>query len=278
MLLSTLLATQTSWANKPREKQVVVATATNSELYDRYSYPAQVESVIHAVVLAESTGILSANNLQLGTKTKMGSELFSLKHIDPAYRGGSVNHYAPVNGLISEIYQSTGSTVAKGDKVLLITDPNQLKMKIEVSAAQVRDLSIGLSGELVVPYSNKSYKVIIKGLSPILDAVTGTSSAELALIDQSEASDVLVGTLGKVNFKVRAHQGIQVPEHAVVYEGKKPQIRVVKDEVLTRRDITLGEKREGQIEILAGLSKDEMYVLRANTYIKDGEKVVVTQQ
>lgn len=248
-----------------------------SELYDRYSYPAQVESVIHAVVLAESTGILSANDLQLGTKTRAGEKLFALKHIDPAYRGGSVNHFAPVSGLVSEIYQSTGSTVAKGDKVLLLTDPKQLKMKIEVSAAQVRDLAIGQKGELVVPYSDKKYEVIIKGLSPILNAVTGTSSAELMLVDETLAAEVLVGTLGKVNFKVRAHQGIQVPEHAVVYEGKKPQIRVVKDDVLSRREVTLGEKREGQIEILSGLEKDEAYVLRANTYIKDGEKVVVTQ-
>ncbi len=255
----------------------MVATAQTTELFDRYSYPAQVQSVIEAVVLAESTGILSSNNLQLGTKVRADEKIFSLKHIDPAYRGGSVNHLAPVNGVVSEIFQSTGSTVAKGDKVLLITDPKQLKMKIEVSAAQVRDLSIGLKGELVVPYSKKTFEVIIRGLSPILDAVTGTSSAELALVDEAQASEVLVGTLGKVNFRVREHQGIQIPEHAVVYEGKTPQIRIVKDEILTRREVSLGEKREGQIEILQGLEKDETYVLRANTYIKDGEKVVVTQ-
>ncbi len=277
VLLGAALLIHSSWANKPREKQVVVAKATPAELYDRYSYPAQVESEIHAVVLAESTGILSANNLQLGSETRAGQKLFALKHIDPAYRGGSVDHYAPVSGLVSEIFQSTGSTVAKGDKVLLITDPKQLKMKIEVSAAQVRDLSIGQKGELVVPYSEKKYEVVIKGLSPILNAVTGTSSAELMLVNEDHASEVLVGTLGKVNFKVRAHQGIQVPEHAVVYEGKKPQIRIVKDEVLSRTDVVLGQKREGQIEILSGLESGEDYVLRANTYIKDGEKVVVTQ-
>lgn len=276
IFIGMLLATS-SQAEKPREKQVVVAKAELTELYDRYSYPAKVESKIHATVIAESTGILSSSALDLGLKVKAGQKLFSLKHTDPAYRGRSVVHYAPVDGVLSEVYQSVGSTIAQGEKILLITDPKQIKMKIEVSAAQVRDLSISMQGELAIPYDKKTYKVIITGLSPILDSVTGTSTAELALIDEKEADKVLVGTIGKVSFKVGTHKGVQVPEHAIVYEGKKPKIRVVEDEKLLRRLVELGEKREGMIEVLSGLNEGDSYVLRANTYIKDGEKVVVTQ-
>lgn len=272
----TLLTTQVM-AEKPREKQVVVAQATLTELYDLYGYPAKVESKIHAYVIAESTGVLSSASLNLGRVVKAQEKLFALKHTDPAYRGGSVQHYSPVNGVLSEVYQSVGSTIAQGEKVLLITDPSQIKMKIEVSAAQVRDLKIGMPGSLTIPYDKEAYEVVITGLSPILDSITGTSTAELELKDEKNAAKVLVGTLGKVSFKVGTHQGLQVPEHAIIYEGKKPQIRLVQEEKLLRRSVELGEKREGKIEVLTGLNAGDTYVLRANTYIKDGEKVVVSQ-
>jgi multidrug efflux pump subunit AcrA (membrane-fusion protein) len=48
---------------------------------------------------------------------------------------------------------------------------------------------------------------------------------------------------------------------------------VVKDGVVDRRDVTVGIRQEGFVEIIAGVSDGEMVVLKSGGFLKAQEKV-----
>ena len=257
---------------KKKLKSVSAQKAVAEEIYDRFTYPSLVSSQVQAVVKAENSGVIEKNNVRLGQWVKRGEVLAQIKHTDPVYQYKAVRVKAPVSGQISKVHKFEGSLVSKEENLFEIQDPKKPKAVIEVPAKDLRYIKAGNEGEVHLPYAEKPVKILIGGLSPVLDPATGTATAELEFID---GNGVLLGTIAKVTFKSNLHKGVQVPEHAISYDGNQPTLRLVRDGILKRVKVKLGETRQGKVEIKKGLKEGELVVLRASGFIPDGEKVEV---
>ena len=67
---------------------------------------------------------------------------------------------------------------------------------------------------------------------------------------------------------------LSVPIESVVNEkGNKKYIFVFKDNVLEKREVTLGVESEDDIEVLSGISEGEEVVLNPTLELSDGTKV-----
>lgn len=259
-------------------KSVFIQTASIRPIFDQFTYPARITSEIDATVLAESSGIIKQLNYRLGQAVKKSSTLLQIQHTDPVYQYRSFISKAPVAGVVSKIYVSQGSLVKKGDHLLRITDPHQLKILIEVPVSDLKSVKANMPAELSLPYKDKPLRVRLTGISPILDPATGTASAELELEDPHQAHQVKIGIFGEVSFSANWHKGLSVPDYAIVYEGKKPQLKIVKDAILKRVDVKLGQKRQGQVEILEGIQAGDDVVIRSSGFIPNGSEVEVKRK
>jgi len=50
-----------------------------------------------------------------------------------------------------------------------------------------------------------------------------------------------------------------------------------KGDVVNRRNITIGRKFDGEVEVLSGISENEMVVITGQTKLSDGTKVKVIE-
>jgi multidrug efflux pump subunit AcrA (membrane-fusion protein) len=280
-LITWALAGSLAFASIPdagkKKPTVFVDTARATALFDVLTYPARVVSRVNAVVLSESEGVVQKIFAPLGTRVKNNEKLLILKNTDPVYRYAAVAAVAPVAGVVSAVDVTIGSRVARGQRLMQITDPSQIRISVEVAASDLEAIRTGLAGELTVPGNETRVNVQVVGVSPYVDPATGTATAELSLVGATPAK-LPPGIVGKVTFKARGRQGIQIPEHAVSYQERNPYVRVVVGGKAKFVPVTLGPTRLGMVEILKGLENDMVVVVRASTFVAEGEEVQVETQ
>jgi membrane fusion protein (multidrug efflux system) len=65
-----------------------------------------------------------------------------------------------------------------------------------------------------------------------------------------------------------------VPEEAIVSEGLRQIVFVVRDNTVERRVVRIGQRHDGQVEILEGLAPGETVVVRGVQRVRPGAPVV----
>ena len=261
-------------SEEPKKLPIVfVARAEKVELFDRLTYPARLLPMINATVLAESDGVVKKFTATLGTQVKKGQTLVKILNTDPVYKYAAANVTAPVSGVVSGVEVTEGTLVQKGQALLRITDPSNIRITIEVAVSDLSAIHQGLKGQLTLHSHKEPFSVEVVGVSPYVDPGTGTATAELKLLDKTQK--LPPGLVGKVQFRGDVHQGIEVPEYAIFYQGKEPSLRLVTDGKISFSPVKLGNTRRGMVEVLSGLSPGSMVVVRASSYVADGEMVEV---
>jgi membrane fusion protein, multidrug efflux system len=63
------------------------------------------------------------------------------------------------------------------------------------------------------------------------------------------------------------------PEAAIVPEQGRTFVFVVRDGVVERRDVRLGKRRPGEVEIVEGLEKHERVIVEGTQNVREGSRV-----
>lgn len=282
-------------AEKDKEKEpskapvVFIDQAVRQEISDVLTYPVRLMPISFSTLVAEHDGIVEKVKTNLGRPVKIGEELITIKNADPVYKDMILS--SPIKGIVSAVEVSEGTRVQKGQKIATVADTSKLKGVMEIAASDLSKFSAGLDGTLKVNGVSEEYAVKITGISPMIDPSTGTASSDLMISkvpnpkSESKTDDKANGTtvsgslpaggLGKATFKVNQHQGVQVPEHIVIYKGKDTFIRIVDGSKAKLVPVTLGLNRQGSIEIVTGLDSGAIVVTRTSSYVADGEEVVI---
>lgn len=278
---SLWITTALAAVSAPPTPTVFVDQLASTALFDRLTYPAKVKPKVEASVLAETDGVVEKVHGALGHKVAKGQPLITLRHTDPVFQYAPVVIKAPVKGVISQIEFSEGSRVNAGQKLLVVIDPNAPKVVIELAAADLEDIKIGMTGELRPVGQEHTYEVRVVGISPFPDSATGTATCELEVVTGNEKEGneskprLPPGLMGKVSFKVRERKGIQVPESAIVFRGKETMVRTVDEGIVHLTTVKLGNLRRGFYEVTEGIVEGVNVVVRSSQYVADGQKVQV---
>ena len=225
-----------------------------TKLFKMLSFPARVESRVNATVRSEADGIVGEIYKPLGSRVHEGDKIASIKHTDPVYEYAPLTVRAPVSGIVYQVSVTPGSLVNKGDVIAAVTDPEQLRLVIEVAALDVHSIHNGQKGELMVSGVSRPLHATVQGISPAVDPLLGTATCEL-VIDKADRKIVLPGMVGKVQFQLGSHSAIVLPDNAVIYRGDKTFVRIVELGHAKRVAVTLGERNQGRVEILSGIKK-----------------------
>lgn len=260
---------------KPTTPLVFVEKIKAAALHDQLTYPARLVSKTSAALLAETDGVVRKISAPLGSSVKREETVLTIANTDPIYQYAPMVVRSPVAGVVSSVDVTEGSRVAKGQRLASITDPAQVKILVEVAASDLFAITRGLAGELFVNSQSKPIDVAVIGMSPFVDPGTGTATVELSATDSKNKVALPPGLVGKVSFKVREHQGLQLPESAVVYRGRLPAVRVVESGKARYAPVVLGPSRQGFVEISQGVTEGAQVILRSSTFVAEGEEVKV---
>ncbi len=195
---------------------------------------------------------------------------------------------SPMAGVVLEKLIEPGNLIQPGNEILKIGDFTRVKIEVQVSELELGKLKIGQSVKILLDaFPNQEYIGTLKRISPAANTTARLIPIEVVMpnIDGKIGS----GLLARVNFQNTTAQKVVVPVRAIQTEAEvkrtvnqlNTNIRgtvfiVVEDDKTKKvraRKVILGEKTDGKVEIVSGLTSGESYVVRSSKPLKDGENV-----
>lgn len=261
-------------SEKPVDKpKVLVEEIKLANDQKRILVPAKIDSKIQSVVTADIEAHVIQILKPLGSLVKSGDIVLFLENKDPGFTFAKVPVRSPISGVISQMMTTQMAKVARGDKLFNVINPKTLKISAEFSSSDSSFIKIGSTGTF--KFNNLSNQVRIVGFSPLIDARTGTASAELEFLP-TESNLPLIGTIGQIAFEITQGQIILVPENALFYNDGKSLVRILKsNNQVEKKIVELGDQRENLFVVKSGLKTGEKIVVRSSRPIKEGELIEI---
>ena len=187
-------------------------------------------------------------------------------------RNAQLNVVAPAAGYVLARNVEPGQSVSSGSPALFtIARGGEMEMLAQVGEAQMAQLAQGVSANVTLSGSEKTYTGQVWQLSPVVDQNTRQGTARVAL---AFSPDLRPGGFATARIQGGELTATILPESAVLADDDGAYVYVVNDEnKATRRSVTIGRATDVGIAITEGLSGDELVVESAGGFLNPGETV-----
>jgi membrane fusion protein (multidrug efflux system) len=183
---------------------------------------------------------------------------------------------APFAGIVGLRNVSVGALVAPGDLITTLDDDSVMKLDFSVPAVYLGMLVPGMPVTAVTrAWQGRKFEGQVKSIDSRVDPVTRTVIVRALLPNPDHA--LRPGMLMQVELQGAQRQSIVIPEECLVAQGQKHFVFVVDrtDDTVERREVRIGTRRPGQVEIVDGLSSGEWVITDGTLKVRVGSKVSI---
>ncbi len=181
---------------------------------------------------------------------------------------------APWDGIVTQIYEDPGATLAAGQPVLQLSGTREREVVIDLNEAEAAALKPGAEfvAQLVAD-SEVTARATLDRIDPVAEKSTRTRRAHLLLETPPEA--FRLGALAHVARATTAGAAIVLPATAILDVATDPAVWVVdrSRDAVRRTAIKLGEQLGGYAIVTSGLSAGDEIVTRGIHSLEDGQIV-----
>jgi HlyD family secretion protein len=184
---------------------------------------------------------------------------------------------APISGIVVAKANEPGSLVRAGEEVVKIGDFRQIKIVVPLSELDLGKVRVGQKVTVSLDaFGDRQFSGQVSRIAP----TTNTSSRQIPVevVVNNPENQIKGGLLARVNFLGIQKSSVVVPEMAVIQENGTNYIFTVgqknnNQSNVTKRKIIVSDRNNGKVEILAGISPGEKYVVRSSQPLKDQDIV-----
>ena len=183
---------------------------------------------------------------------------------------------APFSGVVGFRQVSAGTLVSPGTELATLDKLDRMKLDFQVPETELGSLAPGMSlTASSAAYPQTDFQGEIAAIDPRVDSVSRSASVR-AILDNPERQ-LRPGMLMEVRVARRERQTLVIPEAALVPEGERHYVLVIKEEderkTVERRRVHIGERRPGEAEVLDGLTAGDLIVNHGAERVRDGDAV-----
>jgi membrane fusion protein, multidrug efflux system len=183
---------------------------------------------------------------------------------------------APFDGVVSDRKVSAGDTAQIGKELLKVIDPASMRVEAMISADQVANVKAGQAVTFRVNgYGDQQFAGKVRRVSPSANATTRQVEVLVDFVDQKQPK--LAGLYAEGRVETESSSSLVITPTAFQRDGDKATAWKIKDNVLQKVDITVGERdpRTGQFIVKTGLAAGDKVIRFPNASMKAGQKVDV---
>jgi len=182
---------------------------------------------------------------------------------------------APFSGLIGLRSVSVGDYVKEGADMVNLEAVDPLKVDFRVPEIYLSQVRVGQSLQLTLDaMPGKSYEGKVFAINPLLDAA-GRAVVIRAQVHNQDAT-LRPGMFTRVRLLTREVQdALVVPEQAIVPQGDEWYVYRVMDGKAQRTKVEIGQRRDGNTEIIKGLQDGDVVVTAGQLKLREGVAVNV---
>ncbi len=180
---------------------------------------------------------------------------------------------APFNGTMGLRMVSVGDYIRDGQDIANLEAIDPLKVDFRVPEIFFKQVTSGQSLQVTLDaIPNKTFEGKVLAINPLVDT-NGRSIVIRAIVRNADAR-LRPGMFARVRLLTNDSQdGLTIPEQALVSAGDEFFVYKVTDNRAQRTKIEIGQRREGIVEIVRGLVKDDIVVIAGQLKIRDGAPV-----
>jgi RND family efflux transporter MFP subunit len=190
---------------------------------------------------------------------------------------------SPLNGVVTGRYYSDGEMFsmtpgpAGKPAIVSVFQIKPVKVMINLSERFLPQIEKGQIAQVTSDvFPNQQFTGKVNKISPVVDRMSGTFSVEI-IIDNSQEM-LKPGMFARVSLNMGTQDVFLVPALAVLKQAGSNERYVFvigDDNTAIRKTVTLGNKYDDKLEILAGLEKEQRLVVTGQHNLIEGTTVEI---
>lgn len=173
---------------------------------------------------------------------------------------------APYAGIVAEVMTEQGDMAMPGKPLLSIYDPRELRVVVNVPQSQVANIKDGAAIKVLIPAGIEAERSLVATqvmILPTADLVTNMIKVRLSLplnLASIRSGMFARALLPAVGGNLQGQ--VYVPEQSVIKRSELMAVYVVDSQGSPQlRQVRLGRRQDGNVEIVAGLQAGERVAL-----------------
>lgn len=186
---------------------------------------------------------------------------------------------APFAGVVGLRRISVGALVEPGTIITTIDDDSVMKLDFSIPSTFLSTMRVGLPIEAKAEaFGSRTFVGKVSGIDSRVDPVT--RSVTVRAVIPNDDGVLKGGILMTVEVLKNERQAVLIPEKSVIARGRETSVFVVDPSaeapIAEARQVRLGARREGRVEVISGLSAGEHIVTDGTLRVKGGQPVRIT--
>jgi membrane fusion protein (multidrug efflux system) len=179
---------------------------------------------------------------------------------------------APFSGRVGLRRVSVGTLISPGDVITTLDDTSVIKLDFSVPETFLSMLREGLSVRATAPaFPGRTFAGKVASIDSRVDVNTRSVTVRALLANEDGA--LKAGMFLNVSLARDEREALVIPEEALSPEAEKQYVYVVADGKAQRREVRIGGRSPGNVEILAGLTAGERVIVEGTQKVRDGAPV-----
>ncbi len=182
---------------------------------------------------------------------------------------------APFAGRVGLRNVSIGSYVTPGTVITTLDDTSIIKLDFSVPEVFLSTLQVGLE----ITGRTAAYPDVFTGKVSSIDSRLDPVSRSITVRAQIDNKDgrLVPGMFMTVRLMRNDAPALMLPEEALVPEGSRKFVFVVRDGRAERVDVETGRRRPGEVEVVSGLDEGALVITEGTQKVRHGTAVTVIQ-
>ncbi len=183
---------------------------------------------------------------------------------------------APAAGRIMARQAHAGLMLGNSNEPLFVLlKDGALEVEVEVTGSEAGKLLPGMPAVIQLVGGNRNYPGKIRRGALQVDRQTQTARVRIAF---DKAPALLPGQFAKVSVASSPKKAVYLPDSAIRFEGNATYIFSVVDGKAKKLPVKLGERNNGLIEVISGVTPGTRVVTGAVAFLHDGEVVRIAPE
>jgi HlyD family secretion protein len=161
---------------------------------------------------------------------------------------------SPIGGVVEQRLVDPGDLALPGKPLFVIHHPEDLRLEASVREGVIDQIRMGQRVTVELVATAQTVTGTVSEIVPSADPVSRSFQVKVTL---PPAEGVYPGMFGKLEIPIGERDAILVPSDAIIRVGQLTTVSARVGERWERRYVSIGEERDGQVEVLAGLSAGE---------------------
>ena len=260
--------------------------AARKKLFSEGAIPGRdLDTAAAALVQAQATYDLALNHLRAMQNVSRAAALQQAQGQLTSAEGKYKNAEAqvsysqirsPIDGVVTDRPLFPGETAASGTTLITIMDTSSLLAKVHLSQINAQRLKVGDEATVQISGIENPVPAKVSLISPALDP--GSTTVEVWLRVDNRDGTYKAGTPVRTSIKGRTvASASKIPLAAILtaQDGSKSVMVVGSDGAAHRKTVTLGINNGEDVEIVQGLTKDDVVITTGAYGLDDGTKVKI---